>query len=221
MLPPAGKLKILIGEDHTTVLEGIKLLLNAQPDMEVIAEAGDGREAVMAAQTHHPDLAVLDVSMPGMNGLKAAETIRHTCPHTKILMLTRHRESAYVRQLLRAGASGYVLKQSRASELLNAVRAVAGGGVYVDPTIVGDLVVDTQTRTSGPRSAETPRLSQRESDVLRLIAIGNSNKEIAAQLGLSVKTIETHKANAMAKLGMHSRIDIVRFAMLQGWLDDV
>jgi len=214
------KLRILLADDHETVREGLKTILNAQADMQVIGEAADGRVAVSQAVQLLPDVVLMDVSMPHQNGLKATEAIRRSCPQVKILTLTRHADDGYLQQLLRAGASGYVLKQSRATELLNAIRAVATGGMYLDPTIAGRVVGDFSRRATQPPKARSAELSTREEEILRLVAWGYSNKEIAAQLDLSVKTIETHKANATHKLGLHSRIDVVRFALLQGWLHD-
>ena len=215
------KLRILLAEDHDTVREGLKLILNAQADMEVVGEAEDGQQAVSRTRDLSPDVVVLDISMPRLNGLKATEAIKECCPTVKVVTLTRHADDGYVQQLLRAGVSGYVLKQSRSTELLYAIRAVAGGGKYLDPSVADRVLADYRTRPhevtrGGAKAALTPR----EEEVLRLIAWGYSNKEIAGRLELSVKTVETHKANAMHKLGMASRIDIVRFALLQGWLED-
>ena len=215
-----AKLRVLLAEDHETVREGLKLILNAQPDMEVVGEAENGQEAVSRTRALAPDVVVLDISMPRLNGLKATQAIKECCPKVKVLTLTRHADDGYLQQLLRAGVSGYVLKQSRSSELLHAIRAVAGGGKYVDPSIADKLLGDYRNRQHDAGASAKASLTPREEEVLRLIAWGYSNKEIAGRLELSVKTIETHKANAMHKLGMASRIDIVRFALLQGWLED-
>jgi DNA-binding NarL/FixJ family response regulator len=215
-----SKLRIILAEDHETVREGLRMIINAQADMEVIAEAGDGHEAVARASELLPDIVVMDVSMPHLNGLKATEKLKHLCPQVKVLSLTRHTDDGYLQQLMRAGASGYVLKQSPPAELLHAIRAVAGGGKYLDPAVAGKVLGNYLERSASLRVATQRSLSDREAEVLRLIAWGHSNKEIAARLGLSVKTIEAHKANAMKKLGICSRIDIVRFALLQGWLQD-
>ena len=214
-----SKLRILLADDHETVREGLKTILNAQADMEVIGEAPDGRSAVERTSLLHPDIVIMDVSMPGMNGLRATQAIKETCPTVKVLTLTRHAEEGYLQQLMRAGASGYVLKQSRANEVLQAVRTVASGKTYIDPHL--DTTFGKLGGPVPPRSgASRPALSQREEEVLRLVAWGYSNKEIASQLSLSVKTIETHKANAAQKLGLTNRIEIVSFAILQGWLRD-
>lgn len=213
------KLRILLADDHETVREGLKVILNAQPDMAVVAEASDGQTAVHQASTVNPDLVVMDVSMPRFNGLEATEAIRERCPASKILAFTRHSDDGYVKQLLNAGVSGYVLKQSRTTELLRAIRAIASGGKYLDPTVTEKLLgeVGRQKRIRGSETAKSA-LSSREEETLKLVAWGHSNKEIADQLVLSVKTVETHKANAMQKLGLRSRTDVVKFALLQGWL---
>jgi two-component system, NarL family, response regulator NreC len=216
---PMQKLRILLADDHETVRAGLKAILNAQPDMEVIAEALDGEAAVTQTRALAPDVVIMDISMPRLNGLQTTEMLTDCCPQVKILTLTRHAEDGFLRQLLRAGAKGYVLKQSRATELLTAIRAVAGGGTYLDPAVAAS-VVDRAGSRGRQRSALPPELSGREEEVLRLIAWGYSNKEIAGRLELAVKTIETHKTNAMTKLGLRRRIDIVRYALLRGWLKD-
>jgi DNA-binding NarL/FixJ family response regulator len=217
-----SKLRILLADDHQTVREGLKLIVNSQADMEVVGEAGDGRVAVARAMELLPDVVVMDVSMPHLNGLKATEKLKALCPQVKILTLTRHTDDGYLQQILRAGASGYVLKQSAAAELLHAIRAIASGGKYLDPAVAGKVMGNYAGRTAPARVAASRgrELSEREAQVLRLIAWGHSNKEIAARMELSVKTVEAHKSNAMKRLGMQSRIDIVRFALLQGWLQD-
>ena len=221
MRPRLKKLRILLADDHVTVREGVKMIINAQADMEVVAEAADGRVAVAEAQAVRPDVVVMDVSMPRVNGLKATEMLTECCPEVKVLALTRHQDDGYLQQLLRAGAAGYVLKQSRPAELLQAIRAIGEGGSYLDPAVAGRVIGDYGRRRQPVTTvAGAGTLSSREEEVLRLIAWGYSNKEIAARLDLSVKTVETHKANAMHKLQMRSRIDIVRFALLQGWLED-
>ena len=216
----AGKIRLLLVEDHETVRAGIRMIIGAQADMEIVGEAGDGREAIERARELSPDVVVMDVSMPRMNGLKATGRLLELCPGTKVLTLTRHTDDGYLQELLRAGSSGYVLKQSPPSELLRAIRAVAAGGKYLDPAITGKVLGNYVSRSATLRGdTQGAQLSERESEVLRLIAWGHSNKEIAARLDLSVKTVEAHKANAMRKLDMRSRIDIVRFAVLQGWLE--
>lgn len=213
--------KILLAEDHNTVREGIKMLVNAQPDMEVIGEAENGRAAIAQARELQPDLLVMDISMPELNGLKATETIRKEFPDLKILTLTRHTDDGYLQQLIKAGVNGYVLKQSAPTELITAIRTVTSGKSYVDSELTHKVLGGYAGRSTGPlRGDGATQVSERESEVLRLIAWGYSNKEIAARLELSVKTVETHKSNAMRKLNMRSRIDIVRYAILQGWLEE-
>ena len=214
------KLRIFIAEDHETVREGLKLIINQQDDMEVCGEAGDGETAVKMAQQLLPDIVLMDVTMPELNGLKATRNLKKLVPLIKILTLTRHSDDGYLQELLRAGASGYILKQSPSTELLRGIRAIAKGGNYLDPAIAGRVMGNYARRAVGTDSAARQSISDRETEVLRQIAWGYSNKEIAAQMSISVKTVEAHKANAMRKLDMTSRIDIVRFAILQGWLED-
>ena len=213
-----SKLRIMLADDHETVREGLKMIVNAQDDMEVVGFAGDGREAVTKAQELLPDVLVMDISMPKLNGLKATRKINEVCPQVKVLTLSRHADDGYIRELLGAGACAYVLKQSAPSELIRAIRAVAAGGKYIDPQLAAKVMDNYSDR--GPRGETKGNLTDRESEVLRLIALGYSNKEIAARLSLSVKTVEVHKANAMRKLNITSRIDLVRYAIFQGWLQD-
>lgn len=214
-----AKLRILLADDHETVREGLRMILNAQPDMQVVATVGDGREAVAEAEKITPDVVIMDISMPGVNGLVATTQLMERCPSARVLTLTRHADNSYVQQLMRAGAAGYVLKQSRPAELLHAIRAVATGGKYLDASMTAPPS-NSKTAAPAPGPEPTTPLSPRETEVLRLIAWGNTNKEIAARLDLSVKTVEAHKANGMRKLNMRGRIDIVRYALLQGWLHE-
>jgi two-component system response regulator NreC len=210
-------LRVLLADDHVTVRHGLKLLIDSQPDMKVVAEASDGNAAIESAVALKPDVVVMDISMPGMNGLVATRKLKQRQPSAAIVTLTRHSDDAYLQELLRAGVSGYVLKQSAPTELLQAIRAAAAGGQYLDSALTARVTaafLGKPNRVSRPVTAVTDR----ESEVLRLIASGYSNKEIAAHLSLSVKTVEAHKANAMRKLGLNGRIDIVKYATLQGWL---
>ena len=211
--------RILLAEDHGTVREGIKLLVNAQPDMEVIGEADDGAMALKKAAELHPDMIVMDISMPEMNGLAATKKLRKLCPKVKILTLTRHTDDGYLQQLIKAGVNGYVLKQSAPTELINAIRTVKSGKSYIDSAL-SDKVMNYVGRSQKVRGEGMADITDRESEVLRLIAWGYSNKEIAQRLNVSVKTVEAHKTNTMKKMGMSGRIDIVRYAILQGWLQD-
>jgi DNA-binding NarL/FixJ family response regulator len=215
------EIRVLIAEDHETVREGLRLIVDAQDDMQVCGEAGNGREAIRLAQKLSPDVLLMDISMPELNGLKAAAKLKRVAPEIKILTLTRHTDEAYLQELLQAGVSGYVLKQSAASELVRAIRTVAGGGNYLDPSMTGKVFGNYVGKSAKPRGeTRGTQLTERESESLRYIALGYSNKEIAEKMDISVKTVEAHKANALRKLGMHSRIDIVRYAILQGWMQE-
>ncbi|HLM02473.1 MAG TPA: response regulator transcription factor [Pyrinomonadaceae bacterium] len=213
------QIRVLIAEDHKTVRRGLKMIIEAEPDMTVVGETGDGNEAVRLALKLKPDVVVMDISMPESNGIKATADVKKAAPAIKILTLTRHTDKAYLRELMEAGVDGYVLKQSESDELLRAVRTVAGGGNYLDPAVsdkVFDIVAAKQSKQRG--EIREALLSDREAEVLRLIARGYSNKEIAAQLKSSVKTIESQKAVAMQKLNIRGRNEIVNYAILQGWL---
>jgi DNA-binding NarL/FixJ family response regulator len=210
-------LRILLADDHATVRHGLKLLVDAEADMTVVAEAADGAEALKKARELKPDVVVLDISMPGMNGLTATRELKKVQPDAVIVTLTRHADDAYLQELLRAGASGYVLKRSAPTELLHAIRGTAAGGQYVDSSLTARVTARFLGKQKAAKKA-AGQLSDREEGVLRLIASGYSNKEIAAQLTLSVKTVEAHKANAMRKLDLSGRIAIVKYAILQGWL---
>jgi two-component system, NarL family, response regulator NreC len=213
-------LRILLADDHEIVREGLKALVNSQPDMTVVGEAGDGRTAVDLAVELQPNLVIMDVSMPRMNGLEATEKLKQACPQVKVLTLTRHADTGFMQQLFRAGASGYVLKQSAASELIRAIRTLVAGNNYLDPAITQKVMSGYAARQENLLINKQSELSEREEEVLKKVAWGYSNKEIAAQLDISVKTVEAHKANAMKKLELRSRIDVVRFALLQGWLKE-
>jgi two-component system response regulator NreC len=214
----AKKVRVLIAEDHGTVRAGLRLLIEKEPDMEVVGEAADGREALRLAREQQPDVALMDISMPGIDGLQATRELRESCPQAGVLALTRHADYGYLTEMLRAGARGYVLKQSSSADLLSAVRAVAAGLCYLDPAVTGKLVGGYAGRS--PEAGAEPKedVSEREEEVLRQIARGYSNKEIAARLSLSVKTVEAHKANGMRKLGLTARNDIVNYAIFRGWM---
>lgn len=224
-MKPANKketkiLRVLLAEDHEIVREGIAVLVNMESDMEVVGEASDGHTAIAKAQELQPDVIVMDVSMPGMNGLRATEKLMKYFPDIKVLALTRHTDVGFIQQLLRAGAKGYVLKQSPSSDLIRAIRIVAEGKKYLDPAIT-DKIVDIYAQPqNNPDINSLAKLTEREEEILKYIAWGYTNKEIAARLDISVKTVEVHKNNLMKKMGFASRIDIVRYALLKGWLQD-
>jgi DNA-binding NarL/FixJ family response regulator len=216
----ANPLRILVADDHGTVRQGLKLLIDSQPDMRVVGEAADGDAVVQQAEALKPDIIVMDISMPGMNGLMATREVKREQPAVVIVALTRHEDDTYLEELLRAGASGYVLKQSAPQEFLQAIRAVAAGGIYLDPAMTSRVADGLLDRNGAAAGRSRASISDRESEVLRLIAIGHSNKEVATKLNISVKTVEVHKANAMRKLGLNGRVDVVRYGVLQGWLYD-
>jgi DNA-binding NarL/FixJ family response regulator len=219
MNKPATALRILLADDHVTVRHGLRLLIDSQADMLVVSEASDGQAAIQNAIAVKPDVIVMDISMPGMNGLAATRALKKQQPDIAIVTLTRHGDDAYIQELLRAGVSGYVLKQSAPTELLQAIRAAAAGRQYLDSAVTARVTARLVGRADKVHQP-IATLSEREAETLRLIAAGYSNKEIAGRLTLSVKTVEAHKANAMRKLGLTGRIDIMKYAVLQGWLEN-
>jgi two-component system response regulator NreC len=213
------RVRILLVEDHETVRQGLRLLIDREPDLEVIEEAGDGPQALESAALKTVDIVVMDVSMPAMSGVVATRRLKEMRPELPVVALTRHADQTFLQELLRAGASGYVLKQSPHAELFRAIRAVAAGQQYIDSALTHHLAAPF---TAQDRQGQRGRnVTDREAEVLRLVAQGYSNKEIAASLELSTKTIEVHKANAMRKLGLSGRIELLRYAVHQGWLHDV
>jgi DNA-binding NarL/FixJ family response regulator len=218
--PPHGadKLRIFVADDHPIVREGIKLLINAQPDMVVVGEAGDGETAWRSARELRPDIVVMDVSMPQLNGAQATERLKVACPEIKVLVLSAYSDEVHIRRLLEAGATGYVLKKTLIEELADALRVVARGGTYLDPQVAGKIVTGYVSPRRGTPDEED--LSAREREVLEMIAWGHTNKEIAARLYLSVKTVEGHKTRAMQKLELRTRADVVRYALQRNWLQD-
>ena len=209
------KLRVFLVDDHAVVREGLKVLINAQAGMEVVGEAADGQAALDAALKLHPDIVVMDICMPGWSAAMATQQTVKMCPSVKVLVLTAQEDRGYLRQLLEAGASGYVLKRGAAEALVHAIRAIAGGGMYVDPSLAGKFITSIVRKGANIALDE---LSSREQEVVRLVAEGHSNKQIAARLSLSIKTVETYKARSLEKLGLHSRADLVRYALHRGWL---
>jgi two-component system, NarL family, response regulator NreC len=209
--------RILIVDDHAVVRSGLRLLLQAEEDLEPVGEAGSAREAIFEARSLNPDVVLMDVVMPDGSGLDVIPTLLHEHPELKVLMLSMQDDPQYVRQAFAAGASGYVLKEAADTEVVAAVREVARGGRYVHPELGARLVA---AETDERRRAEEDPLSEREHDVLRLLALGHTNQEIAKQLYISVRTAETHRAHIMQKLRLTSRAELVRYALAQGLLDE-
>lgn len=209
-------ISILIADDHGIVRSGLRLLLERQPDMTVVAEAEDGEQAIERAAEARPDIAILDVAMPVKGGLDAAREIKQRLPETQVLMLSMHDEEQYLFEALKAGASGYVLKRSADQDLLDACRAVARGEPFLYPNAQRTLIRDYLRQPSG---RTVPELTAREREVVKLIADAHTNREIAEILGLSEKTVETHRGNVLQKLGMRDRVELVRYAIRQGLVE--
>jgi DNA-binding NarL/FixJ family response regulator len=207
-------------EDHETVRQGLKLLIDREADMEVVDEASNGAEAIGRPALDHLDVVIMDLSMPGISGVIATRKLKALRPALAIVSLTRHADQTFLEELLRAGASGYVLKQSPHTELFRAIRAAAGGLQYIDPALTHHLAAPFAAQERKRTGGRLPSVTGRETEVLRLVSQGYSNKEIAAKLELSIKTIEVHKANAMRKLGLLGRIELLKYALHQGWLHD-
>jgi DNA-binding NarL/FixJ family response regulator len=212
------KLRVLLADDHNVVRAGLRALIDAQEDMVVVGEAADGESACRLAMELSPAVTVMDVSMPLMSGASATKEIKRGRPDAKVLALTVHADRSYLHQLLEAGVSGYLLKRAAADDLIHAIRTVARGGVYLDPTLAGKVLTGMTGQAVAPTRLPGDTLSDREEEVMRLIARGYTNREIATQLDVSAKTIETHKARAMEKLRLTSRAGIVAYAIQCGWL---
>jgi two-component system response regulator NreC len=209
-------IRIVIVDDHAVVRSGLRLLLDGQDDMEVVGEAGDPRTAVFEARAQKPDVILMDVVMPAGSGIEATPAVLQEAPDAKILILSMQDDPAYVREAFAAGASGYVLKEAADAEVVAAVREVAGGQRYVHPTLGARLVAAEAEERA--RAEEDP-LSEREHEILRLLALGHTNQEIASELYLSVRTVETHRAHIMQKLRISTRAELVRYALDRGLLD--
>jgi DNA-binding NarL/FixJ family response regulator len=210
----SDQVKILLADDHTIVRQGLKLILSAHADLTVVGEAANGREAVELAEKLRPDIVLLDVQMPELNGIEATKKMLAANPRIRVLVLSMHKESVYVREILKAGARGYILKDAIDTELLNAIRSVAKGDGYISPSVAGAL----NEKLKDP-SNPVDTLSAREREVLLLIAEGKTNKEIATKLNLSVYTVDSHRGKIMEKLNLHSAGELVRFALKNGLVD--
>ncbi|NVN84870.1 MAG: response regulator transcription factor [Rhodopseudomonas sp.] len=219
--PQNGRLRVFLADDHPVVLSGMKVLVASDASLELVGEAVDGPNALRRAIELRPNVVVLDLSMPGLNGIEVARKFLAACPECRVLVLTVHEDGAYLRQLLDLGVSGYVLKRSATEELIRGIHAVAAGGLYLDPAIAGRAVGRAPPHVhSNEEASAVAELSTREIEVLRLAAVGHSNKSIAAKLQIGAKSVETYKARGMAKLGFHNRVEVVRFALSMGWLAD-
>ena len=213
-----GKIRILLADDHAIVREGVRSLLAAQADMEVVGEAANGMQAIELARSLQTDIVVMDIGMPGMNGLEATRALKTVQPQTIVLVLTMHEDEEYFFRILAAGASGYLLKGAGSAELLTAIRAVQQGGVYLYPTMAKKLMSDYLKGRESGMSSNDP-LTPRESEVLKLIAAGRTNREIAEDLVLSVNTVQTHRLHLMEKLNLHNRTELIKYAMRRGLID--
>jgi two-component system response regulator NreC len=214
------KIRVMIADDHAILRAGLRMLVNAQSDMEVVAEASDGEKAVQTARETKPDVALLDLTMPRVGGMKALEKMARNCRETRVLVLTMHDDPAYLRSALAAGASGYLLKRAADAELIAAIRAVHHGGIFVDPRLANTLVQDILAKKGAKRGTARPVniLSGRELQVLGLVARGYTSAQIAKQIFVSVKTVETYRSRLAEKLGLRTRSDVVRFAVQMGLL---
>lgn len=212
-----NKTKVVLADDHAVLRSGLKLLLNAQNDLTVVGEATNGQEALAAVREHLPDLLLLDITMPKTDGLEVLQQIKRAYPNVRVLVLTMHEEEGYLRRALEMGAAGYCPKSAADVELISAIRAVMRGNVYVHPSQTRALL-DKMIAPARAEAASSVELSERERAVLRLVALGNTNQDIAAQLSLSVKTVETYRARGMEKLKLSSRAALVRYAIQEGWM---
>lgn len=213
---------VVLADDHAVLRSGLRLMLNTQEDMEVVGEAADGEAAIRLCREMKPDIVLLDLNMPGLSGIDAIEEIKRDNPETRILVLTMHDDEGYLKKVLKSGCSGYILKKAADVELISAIRTVYRGGVFVDPSLVKHLVYDYISPV-GPDEQHHVKfaglLSERENEVLKLVALGYTNKQIADELFLSVKTVETHKSKIKEKLNIRSRSDLVRYAIQNGLLE--
>jgi DNA-binding NarL/FixJ family response regulator len=212
------QLRVFLVDDHMVVREGLKTLITAQPDMEVVGETDNGATAVAHIQICQPDVVIMDISMPHMNGIETTVQLKKVCPEIKVLVLSVHDDTSYLRQLLAVGASGYILKHTAADALIQAIQLVASGGIYLEPSLAEHVVARYVRRPAMTTELQGMDLSEREMEVVQRIAQGHSNKDIAMQLTLSVKTVETYRARAMNKLGIAGRAALVRYALERGWL---
>jgi DNA-binding NarL/FixJ family response regulator len=208
-------IRVLVADDHTLVRDGIRALLATAGDIELVAEASDGREAVERAKAATPDVILLDIAMPGLGGLESVPLLRRELPHARIIILTQYEQPEYVRRFLHLGVAGYVLKKAAGAELISAIRAVHRGGLVVDPAVARDVLQDSGGHAV-PADDPYESLTERERQVLKLVAEGRSNKDVATFLNISIKTAMTHREHVMQKLNLHNRTDLTRFALRRG-----
>jgi DNA-binding NarL/FixJ family response regulator len=211
-----ARIRVVIADDHALLREGIRALLKTAEDIEVVGEAADGLEAIEACRKLGPDVVLMDIAMPGLGGLEASLEIRKVSPHTRVLVLTQYDDREYVSRFLKAGAAGYVLKKAAGTELVSAIRGVARGGLVLDPGIAREALRDDGPDSGSGAGDPYETLTDREKQVLKLVAEGRSNKEVAEVLGISVKTAMSHREHVMEKLGVHNRTELVRFAIKKG-----
>lgn len=209
-------IRILVADDHAILRAGITALLQLHSDFEIVGEAGDGHEAIARTQALRPDVVLMDIGLPGMDGIAAAEVIATSCPATRIVILTQHENREYVLPALKVGAAGYVLKRAPDDSLVRAIREVFAGGIYLDPRISGVLVDDVRRHAKGEASDPYDTLTERERQVLILLASGGTYSEVAEELFISIKTVEFHRANLIRKLGISKSADLTRFAVQRG-----
>ncbi len=212
--------RIVLADDHPIVLTGLRNLIELEPDFEIVGEATSGPEALRVIRDTRPDIAILDISMPGMSGIVLTRRLSEEASDIKILLLTLHEDRAYLRQALDAGTRGYVVKRSAAANLVSAIRSVIAGGIYIDPAVV-NRVLSRSLAHDQVAMPEGRDLTDRETEVLKLSSLGLTNKEISHRIGVGVKSIETFKSRGLAKLEIHSRADLLRYASQVGWLADI
>jgi two-component system response regulator NreC len=215
------KIHILLADDHTILRAGLRMMLNAQPDMEVVGEAQDGRQAIAEALRLQPDIVLMDITMPDINGIEATRQIKKLLPEVKVLVLTMHENDEYIFQALRAGASGYILKEAADTELITALHVIQSGQFYLSPTAQSVMIGDYLHRVRvGEEKDSYNSLTEREREILKLVAEGYTNNQIAERLVISPKTVDTHRTHVMDKLNLHSRAELVKYAIRRGLLED-
>jgi two-component system, NarL family, response regulator NreC len=215
------KVRVLLADDHTILRAGLKMMLNAQPDIEVVGEASDGRQAISEAQRLAPDVILMDITMPECNGIEATKQVKRLLPEVRVLVLTMHENEEYLFQMLRAGAAGYMLKEAADTELISAIRVVSSGRFYLSPAAQAMMVSDYLQRVrTGEEKDSYSALTEREREILKLVAEGFTNNQIGEQLFISPKTVDTHRTHIMDKLNLHSRAELVKYAMRRGLLED-